>query len=225
VIFQRNRMKDNKGINKLANIPKKLEGLGRLKQFHQGEMLFHAEDEADGFYYVRSGEIRVYKMDEQGKEVELVRLGPGEFLGEAIVFVSSVFPAFAQAIKDASVLFFEKSAVTKEMEIDPEISRFFVDLLARKCVVLSTKIESLGLRTVRQRLIQYLLSNCSGDQRCRVDLKRRAGQDFRDHQRDAIPQPETDAGRRPDRGEKKIDLYQRLSCPKIRTHELIFFLF
>jgi len=169
-------MKDNKGKDKLANISKKLEDLGRLKQFLQGEMLFHAEDKADGFYYVRSGEIRVYKMDEQGKEVEVVRLGPGEFLGEAIVFVSSVFPAFAQAIKDASVLFFEKSAVTKEMEIDPEISRFFVDLLARKCVVLSTKIESLGLRTVRQRLIQYLLSNCSGDQRCRVDLKIKKGE-------------------------------------------------
>lgn len=164
-------MKDNKGINKLTNIPKKLEELGRLKQFQQGEVLFYAEDKADGFYYVRSGEIRVFKMDEQGKEVELVRLGPGEFLGEAVVFASPLFPAFAQAIKDASVLFFEKSAVAKEMETNPEISRFFVNLLARKCVVLSAKIESLGLRTVRQRLIQYLLSNCSGDRKCRVDLK------------------------------------------------------
>jgi CRP-like cAMP-binding protein len=169
-------MKDNKEKNKLLDIPTKLEELGRLKQFQLGEMLFNAEDEADGFYYVRSGEIRVYKMDEQGREVEIVRLDRGEFLGEAIVFVSSVFPAFAQAVKDASVLFFEKSTITKEMGRDPEISRFFVDLLARKCVVLSNKIESLGLRTVRQRLIQYLLSNCSGDQRCRVDLKIKKGE-------------------------------------------------
>jgi CRP-like cAMP-binding protein len=51
-----------------------------------------------------------------------------------------------------------------------------VDLLARKCVVLSNKIESLGLRTVRQRLIRYLLSRCSGEQTCLVELKVKKGE-------------------------------------------------
>ena len=53
---------------------------------------------------------------------------------------------------------------------------YFVDLLARKCVVLSNKIESLGLRTVRQRLIRYLLSQCSGEQKCLVELKIKKGE-------------------------------------------------
>jgi CRP-like cAMP-binding protein len=168
--MKENRQKHNMKNNSIP-IPKKLIKLGRLEHFQHEEMLFNAEDEAKGFYYVQSGEIRVYKMDEQGKEVEVVRLGPGEFLGEAVAFVSPVFPAFAQAVKDASVLYFDKKNINKEMETNPDICRFFVDLLARKCVVLSNKIESLGLRTVRQRLIQYLLLNCSGDQRCQVDLK------------------------------------------------------
>jgi CRP-like cAMP-binding protein len=157
-------------------LPKKMKELGRLRHFHQGEILFCAGDEADGFYFVRSGEIRVYKMDEQGKEVEVVRLGPGEFFGEAIVFVSSVFPAFAQAVKNTSVLFFDKKNIEREMGRDQEVSRFFVYLLARKCIVLSNKIESLGLFTVRQRLIQYFLSNCSGDQKCLVKLKIKKGE-------------------------------------------------
>ena len=50
-------------------------------------------------------------MDEQGREVEVVRLEPGDFLGEAILFVSSVFPFFAQAVKDSQVLFFDKNKI------------------------------------------------------------------------------------------------------------------
>ncbi len=164
-------MKKSQRNNKAAPIPARLIELGLLKRYQKDEMLFSAEDEADGFYYVQSGEIRVYKMDEQGREVEVVRLGPGGFLGEAIVFASPVFPVFAQAVKDSNVLFFDRRKISKEMEVDPSIAKFFVNLLARKCVVLSNKIESLGLRTVRQRLVQYLLSKCSGEQRCTVELK------------------------------------------------------
>ncbi len=157
-------------------IPDNLKKLGQLKRFQKGEMLFSAQEETDGFYHVKSGEIRVYKMDEQGREAEVVRLGPGDFLGEAVIFVSSVFPVFAQAVTNSDVLFFAKGKINQEMTKDPRIAMFFVDLLARKCVVLSNRIESLGLRTVRQRLIRYLLSQCSGEQKCLVELKVKKGE-------------------------------------------------
>lgn len=168
--------KDKKQKNLATDIPDGLKEIGQFKRFQKDEILFSAQDKADGFYYVQSGEIRVYKMDEHGKESEVVRLGPGGFLGEAIVFVSSVFPVFAQALTSSDVLFFDKGKISQEMEKNPRIAMYFVDLLARKCVVLSNKIESLGLRTVRQRLIRYLLSDCSGEQKCLVELKVKKGE-------------------------------------------------
>jgi len=139
-------------------------------------MLFYAQDKAGGFYNVESGEIRVFKMDEQGKEIEVTRLEPGDFLGEAIVFVSPVFPFYAQAVKDTQVIFFEKEKILSAIDRDPKIAKFFLNLLAGKCLVLNKKIESLGLRTVRQRLIQYLLSHCPGEQKCIIKLKLRKGE-------------------------------------------------
>jgi len=132
---------------------KAVKSLGISKKYQKGEVIFNAQEKANGFFYVESGEVRVYKMDEKGREVEVVRLGPGDFLGEAIVFVSSEFPFFAQAVKDSRVLFFDKTTILLEMEREPSIAKFFVSLLARKCVVLSRRVESLGLLTIRQRLI------------------------------------------------------------------------
>ena len=157
-------------------LPDDLKKLGQPQQSQRDALLFSAQDKADGFYFVQTGEIRVYKMDEQGREVEVVRLGPGDFLGEAIVFASPAYPVFAQAVKDSDVLFFAKSKINQELARNPEIAMYFVGLLARKCVVLSNKIESLGLRTVRQRLIRYLLSRCSGEQKCLVELKVKKGE-------------------------------------------------
>jgi len=148
-----------------------IKDFGDKKKFSKGELLFSAEDKANGFYYVRSGEIRIYKMDEKGKEIEVVRLGPGDFLGEAVVFVSPVFPAFAQAVKDSCVLFFEKESIIRNIEKDSSLVKFFLNLLARKCVKLNKRIETLSLRTVRQRLAQYLLTKCEENQPCIIDLK------------------------------------------------------
>ena len=170
------KVREAKNRNEAAAVPDSLKKLGHLRPFQKGEMLFSAQDEANGFYYVENGEIRVYKMDEQGREVEVVRLGPGDFLGEAIVFVSAVYPVFAQAVTNSDVLFFDKRKIDQEMAKNPGIAKYFVDLLARKCVVLSNKIESLGLRTVRQRLIRYILANCSGEKRCLVELKIKKGE-------------------------------------------------
>ena len=166
--------KDEKDMGPL--IPESLKRLGLMKRFQKGETLFSAQDEARGFYYVESGEIRVYKMDEQGREAEVVRLGPGGFLGEAIVFASPVFPVFAQAVTDSVVRFFPKKEVKQEIQKNPGAAMYFVELLAGKCVVLSNKIESLGLRTVRQRLARYILSGCSGDRSCIVELKVKKGE-------------------------------------------------
>ncbi|MFC2159045.1 Crp/Fnr family transcriptional regulator, partial [Acidobacteriota bacterium] len=129
-----------------------------------------------GFYLVRTGEIRVFKMDEQGKEIEIVRLGPGDYLGEAIVFTSTVYPVYAQAVKDSEVVYFPKKDILDEIEKNPSVGRFFIQLLAKKCVTLNKRIESLGLQTVRQRLIRFLLTQSRAQNSTRIELHSKKGE-------------------------------------------------
>jgi CRP/FNR family transcriptional regulator len=149
--------------------------LGKPKRYPRGSLLFSPGDQASGFHYVTAGEIRVFRMDEKGREIEIVRVGPGDFVGEAVAFAAVPYPAFAQAEKNSDTLFFEKSAVLTGIRNNPEVAAFFLGLLARKCVVLNERLEDIGLQTVRQRLIRYLLSSCSGDKSCEVVLEMKKG--------------------------------------------------
>ncbi len=152
-----------------------IKGLGRLKRYARDSFLFQPEERAAGFFYVEAGEIRVFKMDEQGRELEVARLGPGDFLGEAIAFVSGRFPFYAQVVRDSDIRYFDIQEVFRRIDEEASLARFFIELLAQKCVVLSNRVESLGLRTVRQRLIQYLLAHCYGSGRSLVELKMKKG--------------------------------------------------
>jgi CRP-like cAMP-binding protein len=155
----------------MESLHKKIAALGKPIKYEKNSYLFQAQQDARGFYYLLKGAVRVFKMDESGRELEVVRLEPGDFFGEAIAFASTQFSAFAQATKETEVLFFEKGSFFRKLENDAAIARFFLTLLAKKCLLLNERIESLGLRTVRQRLIQYLLSQCQGKKGCLIELK------------------------------------------------------
>jgi CRP/FNR family transcriptional regulator len=152
------------------NLSPHLRSLGVPKKFAKGVFLFGAGEKADGFYVIVSGEVRAFSMDEQGREVEVVRLRSGDFLGEAVALAGGAYPIHAQAVRDSRVLYFDRRRVLSGLGREPEAARFFIELLARKCLVLNQRIEALGLRTIRQRIVQYLLARCAGDGVCTVEL-------------------------------------------------------
>jgi CRP-like cAMP-binding protein len=148
-----------------------VERLGLKKTYRADNFLFHADDEAKGLFYVRRGGVRVFRMDDNGREMEIARLGPGDFFGEAVAIAGGRFPAFARATEDTEVLYFDREEILQGIGQDPAAARFFLKLLAGKCLVLNERIASLGLLSVRQRLARYLLSFCGGSQSCLVELK------------------------------------------------------
>ena len=154
------------------DIERKLGGLGRPVKFPAGAMLFRAGEKASAFFRLETGTVKVLRTAESGRELEVARLGPGDFLGEAFALAGWEYSFSAEAASEAAVRRFEIPKVRKAIASDPEIALFFVDLLARKCVLLSRRVESLGLQTVRQRLAQYLLRSCEGAPagRCTVGL-------------------------------------------------------
>lgn len=143
---------------------------GEQRRYSAGEFLFHVGDPAAGLFFVKNGEIRIFKMDMQGKEMEVVRLGNQSFFGEAILFTSETLPAYAEAVSESEVFFLPKKQLFEDLEKIPGLARDLLSLLARKCLVLNQRIEVLGLQTVRQRLAQYLLSRCKGNNACTVSL-------------------------------------------------------
>ena len=125
--------------------------------YARGADVFSEGDDADGFYVILAGQVRVYKMNLEGKEQILHLLGPGDPVGEAAVFSGGVFPAHAAALTNAELLFVPKKDFEKLLLEDPSISMNMLALLSKRLHRFAALIEDLALKEVPARLAAYLL--------------------------------------------------------------------
>jgi CRP/FNR family transcriptional regulator len=127
------------------------------KSAQRGQTIFLAGDEADGFYAVLQGKVRIFRSAPSGKEHILHVLGPGEAFGEAAVFQGLQFPANAEAMEDSEILFFPRKAFVDQLTSDPEAAMRMLALLSLRLRGFVKKIEELSLKEAPARLAGHLL--------------------------------------------------------------------
>jgi len=127
------------------------------KKFDRGETIFFEGDDANGFYIVSDGTVKVFKMNPMGKEHILHIFGSGEPIGEVPVFHGEPFPASAEALVKSRVLFLGRRDFVTLIEQNPSISLNMLALLSMRLRQFATQIENLSLKEVPARLAGYLL--------------------------------------------------------------------
>jgi CRP/FNR family transcriptional regulator len=141
-------------------IPTSLLALGQKRKVASGAVLFQQGAPSESCFLLEKGEVALRRISPSGDEVELARIGDGDWFGEIILFAEQVFPSQALAVKESEVLEFRRASVLASP--DPAIPAFFLSLLARKCLVLNRRIEELTIMDARERLARFIIGLCPG---------------------------------------------------------------
>jgi CRP/FNR family transcriptional regulator, dissimilatory nitrate respiration regulator len=132
-------------------------GIAIDRSYHRGESIFMEGDEADGFYIVTDGQVKIYKTSLDGKEQILHIYGPGNPFGEVPVFSGSRFPANAQALVKSRILFLPRNAFVRLIAEHPSLSMNMLGELSMRLRQFTVQIENLSLKEVPSRLASYLI--------------------------------------------------------------------
>jgi CRP-like cAMP-binding protein len=127
------------------------------KSYEKGKLIFSEGDEADGFYVVLDGQVKIFKLSVEGKEHILHMFGPGEPFGEVPVFAGQDFPAHAEAVAESRLIFFSKHTFTALVQENPSLALNMLAVLSMRLRQFTVKIEHLSLKEVPGRLAAYLL--------------------------------------------------------------------
>lgn len=136
---------------------KKVEGIALVSHFNRGDIIFSEGHEADGFYIVARGRVKIYKVSVDGKEQILHIFGPSEPFGEVPVFSGQKFPAYAEAIAKCRLLFFPRSAFVELVTANPSLAMNMLAVLSMRLRQFTVQVENLSLKEVPGRLAAYLL--------------------------------------------------------------------
>lgn len=127
------------------------------KKIGKGESIFFEGDQADGFYMVAEGKVKIFKMSFAGKEQILHIFGPGEPFGEVPVFHGMPFPASAEALSRSVLLYFSRDRFIALVHKNPSIALNMLAMLSLRLRRFVDQIENLSLKEVPERLSGYLL--------------------------------------------------------------------
>ena len=126
------------------------------RSFAKKEAVFREGDRADGFFVVASGKVKLFKLSGEGKEQVLHVLEAGQTFAEAVIFEGGVYPAHAEALTEAELLFLPKRPFLDLLERHPKVSIRILASLSRWLKRMTDLVESLSLKDVETRLVFYL---------------------------------------------------------------------
>jgi CRP/FNR family transcriptional regulator len=126
------------------------------KTFPRQTTIFWEGKEAQGFYLLITGQIKLVKSSPEGKEYIIRLVGPGETFAEAAVFGEIPYPATGIALEDCHTLFFPKGPFLQHLAASPALARNMLATLSRLMFHLTKQLEDLSLKEVSARVARYI---------------------------------------------------------------------
>jgi len=125
-------------------------GIGRKILHLKPDHLFFAQgDAADAVYFLQKGRAKLTVVSKIGKEVTLMVVSDGDFVGEAsMASIASVHLASATAITACNVLKIERAEMIRVMHQEPAFAEMFTEILILR-----------GMR-VQADLVDHLFNSC-----------------------------------------------------------------
>lgn len=110
----------------------KIADVAVCRAFPKGETIIHEGDQGDSFYQIISGLTRVFRTSEDGVEVTLAMLGPGESLGEMALLTGEPRSASVETQEASSFLVISKQSFDQLAVEIPEFSLALSKILSSR---------------------------------------------------------------------------------------------
>jgi CRP/FNR family cyclic AMP-dependent transcriptional regulator len=86
-----------------------------------GSFVFQKGTAGEALYIVLSGQVRIYDVVD-GFEIEIARIGPGDFFGEMSLLLETTHTKNVQAVEDSELLVLMKDSFRRLFDAKPDLA-------------------------------------------------------------------------------------------------------
>jgi CRP/FNR family cyclic AMP-dependent transcriptional regulator len=127
------------------------------KTYPKNAVVLTEGEMGDSLYMIQSGKVKVFIGDEEGREIILKILGPGDFFGEMSMIDKEPRSASVTTMEPSAFLVLTHAAFEKCVEQAPRIGNMVMRILAHRVREADRKIGTLALMDVYGRVASTLL--------------------------------------------------------------------
>jgi CRP-like cAMP-binding protein len=142
--------------------------VARERAYPKNSVILFEDDPGDALYVVAQGQVKVVLIGEDGREVILSVLGPGEFFGEMALIDDEPRSAHVIAMEDSALLVLRREDFQGILRQSPGLGLALLRELSRRLRRVDEKVGSLVLLDVNGRVAQLLLDLADEEDGARI---------------------------------------------------------
>lgn len=136
---------------------KKLSNERKVKLFKKRESLFEEGDYPRYLYFIKSGKVKVFKTNDDGKEYIISLATDGEFVGYVDLLKDTKYQESAAALEDTEVSLIPKEDFQTLMTANRDVASQLIKMLANNISEKEEQLLQLAYNSVRKRVASALL--------------------------------------------------------------------
>jgi len=133
-----------------------LAGEAKEHSFHESAMLFYQGELGCTCHIITHGQVRVYVVGEDGRELSVCILGPGEIVGEMALFEDLPRSASVQAFEGTRTLELHQDVLLHGLQRSSTLALSLLRALSARLRHTTEEAEGLASMTVADRLLLRL---------------------------------------------------------------------
>lgn len=104
----------------------------RWETLPRGAVLMRQGDAGDCLYFIVTGRLRVFGRRDDGSEVDIAEVGPGEALGEMALLSNEPRSASVDALRDSELLVLSRAGFERLVNEHPKVLAFFTRVVVAR---------------------------------------------------------------------------------------------
>ncbi|MFP4247016.1 MAG: Crp/Fnr family transcriptional regulator [Halochromatium sp.] len=142
----------------------RLRARAQIRRLKAGQWLFAQDDPAEHFFFVHSGQIRLFRLSAEGEEKIIELIGPGQTFAEALMFMGTGrYPVCAAALSSSELLAIDAADFAAMLRDSPDTCFALLGGLSQRLHALIAEIDNLALHSASVRFARWLLAELPAD--------------------------------------------------------------
>lgn len=129
-----------------------------LRSYKKKQMVYLEGHRPTNLYFVKSGKVKVYKVNTDGKEFITDIYKAGDFFGYTPLLEDTNYPDNAEILEDSELMLIPKTEFTGLVTSDNLVAKKFIGLMARNLLEKEEQLLSLAYNSLRKRVADGLLN-------------------------------------------------------------------